>query len=311
MIKINNDTPRNPARLGRNPSVADGLLVVFRYFRPPVPWWQVVRRTIQEIVEDNCFGLAAQLAFYFLFALFPALLFIVALMGYLPIENAFGELLVALSRVAPHELIALLRDQLVQSAEGSHGGLLTLGIVGAIWSSSAAMVAIIDALNGTYNVSEWRPWWQRRVVAILLTLALALFIMIALALVLVGPAVAFRLATWFHVRDTVALLWSVLRWPVIVCCVVLSMDLVYHFAPNRPVRWVWITPGSMLATALWIVSSAAFKLYVTHFGGYTATYGALGGAMVTMLWFYVSSLAILIGAEVNAVIEKAWLSATN
>jgi membrane protein len=282
--------------------------VVWRYFRPPVPWWRVFRRTIDEIVADNCVRLAAQLAFFFLLALFPALLFIVALIGYLPIADAFAALLDALSNVAPHELIALLKDQLVRTADSRHGGLLTLGIGGAIWSSSAAMVAIIDALNRTYNVTEWRPWWHRRMVAILLTLTLALFIMIALALVLGGPAVAFRLAAWFHVKGTVALLWAVIRWPVIVCCVLLSTDLVYRFAPNRRAPWVWITPGSILATALWIVGSVAFKLYVSRVAGYTATYGALGGAIVTMLWFYVSSLAILIGAELNAVIEKAWRS---
>lgn len=276
--------------------------------RVPLRSSEIVMRTIHEIDDDNCLGLAAQLAFYFVLSLFPALLFLVALIGYLPVENVLAQLLEALGTIAPSEVLALLRTQLDEVAQGSYASLLTLGIVGAIWSSSAAMVAIIDALNRAYDVTEWRPWWKRRLVAILLTVALALFIMISLALVLVGPAMASRAADWLRLAPAVAVIWQVARWPVMVFCVVLGVDLVYHFAPNRRRRWVWVTPGSVLATALWIVSSFAFKLYVSNFGDYTATYGAIGGAIVTMLWFYVSSIAILVGAEVNAVIEDAWQS---
>jgi membrane protein len=183
--------------------------------------------------------------------------------------------------------------------------LLTLGIFGAIWSSSAAMVAIIDALNRAYDVAEWRPWWKRRLVAIALTIALALFIIVSLVLVLIGPDAATRVASWLGAQPMAVLLWSLLRWPVMIVLVMLGVDLVYHFAPNRPSRWSWITPGSVLATLLWILSSFAFKFYVVNFGTYTATYGAIGGIIVTMLWFYVSSLAILVGAECNGVIERA------
>jgi membrane protein len=201
---------------------------MFAYFGVPIPWSQVMKRTVKEIGDDNCLGLAAQLAFYFLMALFPALLFLLALIGYLPVENALSELLAALGTVAPQELVRLLREQLTQIAEGSQASLLTLGIIGAIWSSSAAMVAIIDALNRAYDVTEWRPWWKRRLLAMLLTVALALFIIIALALVLVGPMMAFRLANWFGLGFAVALLWTLIRWPVILFCVVFSVDLAYQ-----------------------------------------------------------------------------------
>lgn len=275
------------------------------YFRAPISWREVAKRTAFEINDDNCLGLAAQLSFYFLLALFPALLFFVALIAYLPVENVLGELLLALGAVAPSEMVDLLRMQLDQIAEGSHASLVTLGIVGAIWSSSAAMVAIIDALNRAYDIGEWRPWWKRRLVAIALTIALALFLLTAFVLVLVGPSVITALADWLGLGSAVESVWLVLRWPVLVFCVVLGLDLVYHFAPNRRAPWVWITPGSALATALWILSSFGFKLYVVNFANYTATYGAIGGAIVTMLWFYVSGLALLVGAEVNAVIEHA------
>lgn len=278
---------------------------MFGTFRAPIPWSAVVRRTVQELDDDNCFGLAAQLAFYFLLALFPALLFLVALVGFVPVENALGELLVAISTVAPRELVELLRGQLSQIAEGNHASLVTLGIIGAIWSSSAAMVAIIDALNQAYDVAEWRPWWKRRLVAILLTIALAVFIIIALALVLVGPSLGSWAAGWLRVTPAVSMIWVVSRWPLLILCVVLGVDLIYYFAPNRRARWVWITPGSLLATGVWIGSSFAFKAYVINFVDYTAMYGAIGGAIVTMLWFYLSSLAVLIGAELNGVIEHA------
>jgi membrane protein len=282
--------------------------VVFAYFRAPARWSDIVTRTVREIGHDNCLGLAAQLAFYFLLALFPAVLFLVALIGYLPVDNALSALLSALGAVAPEELVALLRGQLDQLAQGRHTSLLTLGIVGAIWSSSAAMVAIIDALNHAYDITEWRPWWKRRFVAIALTMALALFTLVALAFVLIGPTVASRAAAWLGLAPAVALVWQLIRWPIIVFSVVLGVDLVYHFAPNRAARWAWITPGALVATALWIACSFGFKFYITNVADYAATYGTIGGVIVTMLWFYVSGLAILTGAELNGVIEAAWRS---
>jgi membrane protein len=278
------------------------------HFRVPVRWREILSRTARQVGDDNCLGLAAQLAFYFLLALFPALLFLVALMGYLPIENALDEWLAAVARVAPRDVITLLRDQIAQLRAGNHVSLLTLGILGALWSSSAATVAIIDALNRAYDVAERRPWWKRRLVAVTLTIVLALFTMLSLMLVLIGPDIVSQVVEWLRLAPILSLAWGVLRWPAMVACIVLAIDLVYHFAPNRRARWTWITPGALLATALWIVSSFAFKFYVANFGDYTATYGAIGGAIVTMLWFYVSGLAILIGAELNAVIEDAWRS---
>jgi membrane protein len=276
------------------------------YFRVPLRWPEVLRRTIAEILEDNCLGLAAQLAFYFFLALFPALLFLVALVGYLPIEDALTGMLAALGTVAPTEVLTLLRTQLEELARGSHGSLLTLGIGGAIWSSSAAMVAIIDALNHAYDIDERRSWWKRRVVAIALTVAVALFIVMSLAFVLAGPGAASWVAGWFGLEPAFALVWAIARWPLMTFLVVFGVDLVYHFAPNRRGRWLWITPGSLLATGLWILSSFAFKFYVTNLANFNATYGAIGGVVVLLLWFYVSGLAILVGAELNGVIEQAW-----
>jgi membrane protein len=275
------------------------------YFSPTLPWRAIVQDTIREISDDNCLGLAAQLSFYFLLALFPALLFVVALIGYLPLDNPLDELLAGLSTVAPPEMVALLRSQLDEIGRGNAASLLTIGILGAIWTNSTAMVAIIDALNRAYDVGEWRVWWKRRLVAILLTLALALFLLIALMLVLIGPDVMKHLAAWFGLAPAVTVAWTLLRWPVLLLCVLLALEFVYHFAPNRHSPWMWMTPGAVVAMLVWLAASFGFKFYLAHFGNYTATYGAIGGAIVTMLWFYVSGLAILVGAELNAVIEDA------
>jgi membrane protein len=276
---------------------------MFASLNVAIPWREIVKRTITEAKHDNCLGLAAQLAFYFLLAVFPALLFLIALIAYVPVETALSELLAALGTVAPHHLVDLLRQQVSLIARTPQKGFLILGIVGAIWSSSAAMVAIIDAMNRAFGVTEWRPWWRRRLVAIGLTITLALFTVLALGLMLVGPVMTLRVASWLGIGPAVALVWQLVRWLVIIYCVVLSVDLAYHLAPNRHRRWAWVTPGSVLATAIWVAASLAFKLYVSRFEDYTAAYGAIGGAIVAMLWFYVSSVAILIGAELNAVIE--------
>jgi membrane protein len=212
----------------------------------------------------------------------------VALIGYLPVENVLAQLLEALGTIAPSEVLALLRAQLDEVARGSYASVLTLGIVGAIWSSSAAMVAIIDALNHAYDIEERRPWWKRRIVAIVLTVALALFIVTSLVLMLVGPDVASLVAGWVGLGPAFSWFWPMARWPLMIVLVVLGVDLVYYFAPNRRGRWVWITPGSLLATALWMASSFAFKFYVTNLANFNATYGAIGGVVVLLLWFYVS-----------------------
>jgi membrane protein len=274
-------------------------------FRSQLSLIEIVKRTVAEIGDDNCMGLAAQLAFYFFLSLFPALLFLVALLGYLPIDGALIALLAAIEPVAPREIIVLLRDQIAELRTGNHASLLTFGIVGAIWSSSAATVAIIDAMNRAYDVTEWRPWWKRRLVALGLTIGLAVFIVAALLFVLVGPDMVLWAATRFGFAPAVASVWSVLRWPLIVLFVMLGIDLVYHFAPNLRRDWAWLTPGSVLAMVVWIGSSLAFKLYVSRFADFNETHGAIGGIIVVLLWFYVSSFAILIGAELNGVIEQA------
>ncbi len=278
---------------------------MFAYFRAPIDWRELARRTIVDTLEDDCPGLAAQLAFYFLLAVFPALLFLVSLLGYLPLNAALGTAVAQLEAVVPREVVSLIREQLEQVLSGRHGGLLTLGIAGAVWSSSSAVTAIITALNRAYDIEEWRPWWKRRLIAIALTIALAVFVMLAFAFVVGGRDLAVWVAQTMGAGDLFASVWAVAQWVLALALVVLAVDLVYYFGPNADNEWVWVTPGSLLATMLWLTASAGFKLYVQNFGSYAAVHGAIGTIIVLMLWFYLSGLALLVGAELNAEIDKA------
>lgn len=279
--------------------------MVFAYFRPPVPWAELARRTVVETFDDGCPGLAAQLAFYYLLALFPTLLFFVSLLAYVPMGVALRDALGQLEAILPAEMLGLIRRQIDELLAGEHGGLLTLGIAGAVWSSSSALTAVITALNRAFDVTEWRPFWKRRVMAVLLTIGLALFVLTAFVLVVGGADLGRWAARQAGIGDGFTSIWTLARWPVALALVVLAVDLVYHFAPNTKARWVWITPGALLATGLWLLTSVGFKIYVQNFANYTAVQGAIGAVIVLMLWFYLSGFALLIGAELDSEIHHA------
>ncbi len=278
---------------------------MLRAFRVPLSWTELATRTYREMMADNCFGLAAELAYYFFLALFPALLFLVAIISFVPVQGLLDSITGMLSRVAPYEAIKLIQDQILKIAGDKNGGLLTLGMIGTIWSTSSGVNAIIDTLNQAYDIQEGRPWWKVKATALALTIALAAFVVIAFVLILVGPTLAEKVANWFHLGPAFEWTWKIVQWPVVFALVALAVAIVFYFAPDAEQQWVWITPGSVVATVLWILVSLGFKLYVAKFGSYNATYGTIGGIIVLLTWLYVSALAILAGAELNAEIEHA------
>src|SRR5262245_5542916 len=282
------------------------MTFLLSYLKVPLTWREISKRTFRGALwKDNCLGLAAQLAYYFFFALFPALLFLIALASYFPLETLIDDMFRRLSGFVPPEILTIITDQIKKISEGQQGGLLTIGVLTALWSSSSAMTAVIDTLNRAYGVEEGRPWWKVRLTAILLTVGVALFILISFALVLAGPTVAERLATSFGLGPVFEWTWKILQWPVVFALASTGIALIYYFAPDVKQDWIWLTPGSVFATALWLLATLGFKFYVANMGKFTETYGAIGGVMVLMLWFYISGLVILIGAEMNAVIEHA------
>jgi membrane protein len=274
-------------------------------FSVPLGWTEILKRTGAEIYSGNCFGWAASLAYYFFLALFPALLFVVSLASLLPVQHMIDRIVTMLSRVAPGNVVAIARQQFVQITRQPHGGVLTFSLLAALWSTSSGMAAIVDTLNQAYHIKEGRPWWRVRATAIALTLGLTIVTLIAFGLVMVGPMLGQRAADWLALGPIFAWTWNVIRWPAAFALVVTAIGCVYHFAPDTSNEWVWITPGSVTATAIWLMISLAFKWYVSHFADYQKTYGAIGGVMIALLWFYFTSLAILLGAQLDATIARA------
>ena len=278
---------------------------MFAEFRIPISWSELVKRTLKETNSDDCLGLAAQLAYYFFLALFPAVLFIIALASFFPLTNFIDDVVRTLRPIAPPDVLSFLEEQLRRISNTDSGGILTIGILGAIWSSSAAVVAIVGSLNRAYDIDEGRPWWKVWLTAIGLTFALAVLVLTSLTLVVAGPTVAAYLSSAVGLGPIFESAWTILRWPLAFVLVSTAVGLVYYFAPDAEQDWVWITPGAVVGTLLWILVSLAFKFYLANFADYNATYGAVGGVIVLLLWFYISGLAILVGAELNAEIEHA------
>ena len=275
------------------------------YFQTPIGWGELLKRTARETSADNGLGLAAQLAYYFFLALFPALLFLIALAGFFASADLINRIVNMLSGAAPPEVINIIRDQLEQISQGGNGGLLTFGVLAALWSSSAAMVALLGALNRAYDVEDQRPWWKQRLTAILLTVGVAVFVLVSTTLVVAGPQLAELIASRVGFGSAFEWTWKIAQWPLVFMLIATAIGFIYYFAPDVDQDFVWLTPGSLLATLLWIVGSLGFRFYVVNFGSYNETYGAIGGVMVLLLWLYISGLVIIVGAEMNAEIEHA------
>jgi membrane protein len=277
---------------------------MFNGFRLGISPIELAKRTVKEVIDDDCMSIAAQLAYYFALALFPALLFVVALASYLPFP-VVNDIVGALDPIAPPEVLTIIQKQLESIVSGEATSLLTIGILGALWSSSGALTSIVSALNRAYDIPETRPWWKVRLVAIGLTIALVGFVLLSFSLIVAGPNAGHWLTGWFGLSDTFDTVWTVLRWPLIFALATTGVAIVFYYAPDADQDWVWITPGSIATTVLWVLFSMAFRVYVTRVGDYAATYGALAGAAILLLWLYFSGLALLIGGELNSEIEHA------
>ena len=266
---------------------------------------ELVTRTARKTMRDDAQGLASQLAYYFFLALFPALICLLAIASFFPLQNFTDQVLRLLGPFAPAEILDIVQQQITNIAEGHRGGLVTVGLLGALWSSSAAMVAVISAMNRAYDIEESRPWWRVRLTAILLTVVLSLFVIVAFALIVAGPQLADFAGRHLGLGSAWVWTWKIVQWPLALAMVAVGVGLIYYFAPDAEQIWVWITPGSLAATGLWLLASLGFRFYAVNFGHYEATYGALGGVIVLLLWFYLSALCIVLGAEMNAEIEHA------
>jgi membrane protein len=270
----------------------------------------LLRAVFDESYEDDVLGHAAQLAFYFLFALFPMLIFLAALVGYLPIPHLLERMLIYLRQVLPPTALALVTQTLSEITQ-QRVGLLSFGFIATIWAASSGLHALIYSLNIAYGVKKLRPWWRERSLALLLTFVFSALIISALILIFFGENLGVFLANTFHLGSTFRDTWLLLQWPVAILFTLFCLDLIYFAAPNIPRRWKWVTPGTIFALVSWLLISYAFKLYVTRISNYTLTYGSLGSLMALMFWLYLTSLVILIGGEINNVVEQRRKSRTS
>lgn len=268
---------------------------------------KLIQLSYKKIGEDELSTRSAALSYYFLGALFPMLLFLVSLVGVFagPGSPLRDNIISGIGRLAPGSASSLIHAVINQTFKSSSGIKLAAGILGALWAASGGMSAVVTSLNKIYRTPETRPWWKQKATVIGLTLALAALIIIAIVLVLYGGKIGGAIASQVGLGNVFATAWKILQWPVSFFAMFLSFSLVYYFAPNvAERRWFWVTPGSVVGVLLWLIASAAFRVYLHFFNNYSATYGSLGAAVILMLWLYITGFAILIGGEVNQVIEN-------
>lgn len=269
---------------------------------------ELAGRVYNEVWEDELLDSAAQLAYYFLFALFPLLIFLTSIFGF--IVGRDGELRQSLFRylgsILPGTALDMVNSVVSEVSAASTGGKLTLGLFLALWAASSGMEAVTQSLNRTYDLKETRPWWKRRLLALFLTIVLTLLIITALVLVLFGGEIVDFISANYNFGDFFSTIWKVAQWLVALAFVFLAFSLIYYFSPDvRDQRWYFVTPGSIVGVGLWLLVSYAFRLYLQYFDSYSATYGSIGAVIILMLWLYFTGAAILIGGEINSEIENA------
>jgi membrane protein len=261
----------------------------------------------RKLGEDEISTRSASLSYYFLLALFPLFLCLVSLIGLFagPGSPLQGSIVSALGRLAPGSASDVVRSVVHQTFKSSSGIKLAAGIFGALWAASGGMTAVVVSLNKIYRVCEKRPWWKQKITIVSLTVALAVLMIVGLVLALQGGRIGQALFARLGAGDVFRIAWMVLQWAASFAAMFLSFSIVYYFAPNLEERkWYWVTPGSAIGVALWLLASLGFRLYLHFFNSYSATYGSLGAVVILMLWLYITGLAILVGGEVNWVIEN-------
>jgi membrane protein len=270
---------------------------------------QVARRVWREtdVNRDDVFGRSAELAFYFFLAAFPLMIFFLTIFGLLAGHSPTlaHHLTDSLARILPGSANGLIQRELQQTQIHAAGWLLAAGIVGALWSGSAGLAALITTLNIAYDVKP-RPVWKQRALAIGLTIVLGVLIVAAILIGLLGGVLVRDLGGATGLGEVLREVWRVGEYAIALFFVVLAYAVLYRWGPNRKERkWEWITPGALIGVLLWIAASVGLRIYLHYFKSFSAAYGSLGAVIVLLLWFYITGFSMLTGAEVNAVIEDA------
>jgi membrane protein len=275
------------------------------------PPWTIAKRTFHSFNEDNLLSRAAELGYYFLFALFPTLVSAAAIVGLIARSAAdiYVKLLNYLALVVPHDAFQMVLDTFNQTTLHASGGKIVLGIVAAVWSASVGFTAIQDTLNTVYKVKETRPYWKVRGSAMLVTVLLSLIVTLILGSLLAGSFCAHLIRGHLHyarIAFGLAVATHLVFDIVAAALLILLFAVIYYFAPDVKVKhWRWLTPGGAIAIACWLIASVGLRVYLHYSNSFTVTYGSLGGVIVLLTWFYVTGLMLLLGAEINSEIEAA------
>jgi membrane protein len=265
-----------------------------------------LKRTALAFQKNDGTGLAAQLAYYLILALFPLILVFFSVLGTFSSPELANSLLGYFGRVLPGQVYGLIEAYMggILSGDKEAPGLLSFGVLGTLWAASGAFSALINALNKAYGVEESRPFWKVKLLAVLMTLALSGIVLAAVVLLVFGPQIGAAISGYFGLDAVFDVVWNVVRWGVALLFLMLTVALIYYVAPDveQPLRW--ITPGGIFGVLLWVLASMGFSFYVGNFGSYNETYGSIGAVIVLLLYLYISSLAILFGAELNATLVR-------
>ena len=268
---------------------------------------QFLKLTYKEMEEDHVMAFAGNLTYKALFAIFPFFTFLLSLLGLFNATELVNTMLDRLSGALPDKATTLIEDQLIPITQSQADSAFTIGaivsILLALWGISGAFRSVMEAMNVMYEVEEDRPFWKKYGISIFISLAVIVLMLTALAIVVFGSAFGGGLADAVGLGSVFQTVWSIAQWPVLACIVLFAFAVIYYFAPAAKQKWAWISPGSILAFVFWLVFSLLFSFYVSNFSSYNETYGSLAGVAILMLYIYYSAVIMLVGAEMNQVIE--------
>jgi len=260
------------------------------------------KEVLGQFKKDNVTILAASQAYYYLLSIVPLLFVCFAIIPYLDISPQ--DAMNIINSVLPSEIASLFRENIVSIVQERKGGLLTIGIIGALWSASNGINAFIKASNEAYEVDETRNFLAVRGLALILTIGMILSLLVAILLPIMGSAILGFLKSFLGISSSLALVLEISRWGIAIVVLTSILLLLYHFAPNKKLPFRHILPGALTASLLWLLISLAFSFYVSHFGSYSKTYGSIGGLIILMVWFYLTGMILMIGAEINVIYHK-------
>jgi membrane protein len=267
---------------------------------------ELARRLLRGMMQDELLTRAAALSFYFIFALFPMALSLMAILGLMAqTQDLHTSLLGEFGQLVPSSALALIEDTIRELSQHSSRWKLAFGLLLALWSGSSGMNSIMDALDRCYGVRDSRPYWLRLLISLGLTATISALTLAALAIVLFGGSLVEFLGSSIGLSRFAVMVWQIAEWPIALIFVLFSLALVYFLAPDTRGRWRWLTPGSVVGVVAWVAASLLLRAYLHFFNSYSKTYGSLGAVMVLLLWLYLTGLAILMGGKINAEIEHA------